>query len=106
MKEKVTLVCLNPQGAVELPAPTGLANPRVKDLAGKKIGIFWDGKRGGDNFCIAVEELLQKKYPTAKFVGPDIIDAEKYPTEQAFLDALPNLLNQNKCDAFISGNGC
>jgi len=58
-------VCLNPQGILEIPAPSGLVNPRVKDLAGKKIGIIWDGKKGGDNFCIAVEELLKERYPSA-----------------------------------------
>lgn len=80
MKEKVSLLCLNPQGVVELPAPTGLTTPRVKDLDGKKIGIFWDGKMGGDNFCIAVEELLNKKFPTAKtirLVWGDVEAAEK-----------------------------
>ncbi len=61
----MSLVCLNPQGILEIPAPSGLVNPRVKDLAGKKIGIIWDGKKGGDNFCIAVEELLKERYPSA-----------------------------------------
>ncbi len=65
MKEKVSLVCVNPQGVVEVPTSSGLTNPRVKDLAGKKIGIIWDGKKGGDNFCIAVEELLKERFPTA-----------------------------------------
>jgi len=65
LKGKVSLVCLNPQGILEIPAPSGLVNPRVKDLAGKKIGIIWDGKKGGDNFCIAVEELLKERYPSA-----------------------------------------
>ena len=65
MKEKVSLVCLNPQGALEIPEPSGLTNPRVMDLAGKMIGIIWDGKKGGDNYCAAVEELLNERYPTA-----------------------------------------
>jgi hypothetical protein len=65
LKEKVLLRCFNPQGVVELPKPSGLINPRVKDLALKKIAIIWDGKKGGENFCAAVEELLNKRYPTA-----------------------------------------
>jgi hypothetical protein len=65
LKENVTLSCLNPQGMLELPAPSGLTNPRVRDLAGKTIAIIWDGKKGGDNFCMAVEELLKQRYPTA-----------------------------------------
>lgn len=66
MKEQISLTCLNPQGVLELPEPLGLTNPRVRDLAGKKIGIFWDGKQGWNNFFIALEEQLNKKYPTAK----------------------------------------
>jgi hypothetical protein len=84
LKEKVSLVCLNPQGVVDVPTPSGLINPRVKDLAGKKIGIIWDGKKGGDNFCIAVEELLKERYPTAttiRLVWGDAEAAEKAKKE-------------------------
>jgi len=66
MKEKLSLVCLNPQGVLDIPEPSGLTNPRVKDLAGKKIAIIWDGKKGGDNYCAAVEELLNERYPAAE----------------------------------------
>ncbi len=84
MKENVSLTCLNPQGVVEPAAPMGLIAPRVSDLSGKKIGVFWDGKKGGDNFCIAVEELLQERYPTAKIMRlawGDIEAAEKAKKE-------------------------
>ena len=84
MKEKASLVCLNPQGVVEIPAPSGLTNPRVKDLAGKTIGIIWDGKKGGDKYCIAVEKLLNKRYPTAttmRLVWGDAEAAEKAKKE-------------------------
>ena len=84
MKERVSLVCLNPQGEIVVPAPSGLTNPRVKDLAGKKIGIIWDGKKGGDNFCIAVEELLKRMYPTAttmRLVWGDARAADKAKRE-------------------------
>jgi len=84
MKEKLSLVCLNPQGALEIPRPSGLTNPRVKDLAGKKIGIIWDGKKGGDNFCAAIEELLNERYPTAitmRLVWGDADAAEKAKKE-------------------------
>jgi len=84
LKEKASLVCLNPQGVVEIPAPSGLTNPRVKDLAGKTIGIIWDGKKGGDKYCIAVEKLLNKRYPTAttmRLVWGDAEAAEKAKKE-------------------------
>jgi hypothetical protein len=84
VKEKVSFICLNPQGVVEIPAPSGLVNPRVKDLDGKTIGIIWDGKKGGDKYCIAVEELLQERYPTAttmRLVWGDAEAAEKAKKE-------------------------
>lgn len=93
MKEKVTLACFNPQGAVEVPKPSGLTNPRLDDLAGKKIAIIWDGKKGGDNFCAAIEQLLNEKYPaaqTTRLVWGDADAAEKAKKEM---------------DAFIYGVG-
>lgn len=84
MKEKVSLVCLNPQGVLDIPKPSGLTASRVKDLAGKKIAIIWDGKKGGDNFCIAIEELLNERYPTAttmRLVWGDAEAAEKAKKE-------------------------
>lgn len=62
----ITFNCLNPKGVFNVPPPTGLSNPRVNDLAGKNIAIIWDGKKGGDNFLDAVDELLKERYPTAK----------------------------------------
>jgi hypothetical protein len=84
MKERVTLKCLNPQGILDFPSPLGLKNPRVSDLAGKKIGIIWDGKKGGDNYCAAVEELLKERYPSAimfRLVWGDAEAAEKAKKE-------------------------
>lgn len=60
----VTLEVLNPRGEIE-PPRTLAPSPRVTDLAGKKIGIYWNGKQGGPNFWDVVEELLKKKFPTA-----------------------------------------
>ena len=84
MKQKVSLVCLNPQGVIDVPAASGLTNPRVKDLAGKRIAIIWDGKKGGENFCEAVDELLQQRYPTAittRLVWGDAEAADKAKRE-------------------------
>ena len=76
MKPRVSLVCFNPQGRIEIPAASGLINPRMKNLEGKKITIIRDGKKGGDNFCIAVEELLNERYPTATTIRLVWGDAE------------------------------
>jgi hypothetical protein len=65
--EAVTLEVLNPRG--EIPPPKVFApSPRVSDLAGKKIGIYWNGKQGGPNFWDVVEEQLKKRFPTATVV--------------------------------------
>jgi hypothetical protein len=80
----ITLQCINPKGEFEVPPSEGLTNPRVKTLTGKKIAIIWDGKKGGDNFCMAIEELLKKKYPTAtttRLVWGDAEAAEKAKKE-------------------------
>jgi len=65
MSEKtVTLEVLNPRGVVE--AKTNFAPaPRFTDLAGKRVGLYHNGKPGMDNFYTVFEELLKKKYPTA-----------------------------------------
>ena len=77
-------------------------------LDGKTICGTGGTFHGAETFQV-IAELLAKKYPTAKFVGQDItgeFDKTKYPTEQDFLDAIPGLLKQYKCDAVIVGNGC
>jgi hypothetical protein len=69
---EVTLEVLNPRGEIA-PPPTLVPAPRVTELAGKKIGIFWNGKQGGNNFWDVIEELLKERFPTAtilRFKGP------------------------------------
>jgi hypothetical protein len=58
----VTLEVLNPRAEFE-PAPNLAIAPRVTDLAGKKIGLYWNGKPDGNLFFDRVQELLQKKFP-------------------------------------------
>jgi len=66
-KKSVTLEVMNPRAEIP-PPPMFPITPRVKELAGKRIGIYWIGKAGGDNFWDNVEVLLKEKYPTAKIV--------------------------------------
>ena len=62
-KKSVELAVLNPRGKVE--AKSAFApNPRVRDLAGKRVGLYSNGKPGMDNFYTVFEELLKKKYPS------------------------------------------
>jgi hypothetical protein len=62
-KKAVELTVLNPRGVVEAKSAAA-PNPRLKDLAGKRVGLYNNGKPGLDNFYTVFEELLKKKYPT------------------------------------------
>ncbi len=64
-KEPITLELLNPRGEIE-PPPVFAPAPRVADLAGKKIGLYSNGKQGVDNLYTVIEELLKQKYPDVK----------------------------------------
>jgi hypothetical protein len=66
-EQSVTLEVMNPRAEIP-PPPMFPLTPRVKELAGKRIGIYWIGKAGGDNFWDNVEVLLKEKYPTSKIV--------------------------------------
>jgi hypothetical protein len=74
----VTLEVMNPRGEIP-PPPFHAPVPRVGNLDGKRIGIYWIGKAGGNNFWDGVEELLNERYPNARTVryeGPfDLGDA-------------------------------
>lgn len=61
---KVELTLLNPRGVIEA-KPMSAPNARVTDLAGKRVGLYWNSKPGMDNFYKVFEELLKKKCPTA-----------------------------------------
>ena len=63
MAGKIKLEVLNPRGVIEAKkyyAPS----PRVKDLVGKRVGLYWNSKHGMDNFYTAFAELLKKRYTT------------------------------------------
>ncbi len=60
----VELELLSPRGEIE-PPPVYAPNRRVEDLAGKRIGLYSNGKPGMDNFYSVLAELLKKRYPTA-----------------------------------------
>lgn len=40
---------------------------RPSDLNGKRVGLYWNMKAGGDIALGRAQELLQKRYPTARF---------------------------------------
>jgi hypothetical protein len=74
MKEKYkeVLRVLNPRGERD-PIPARGISPRVPELEGKRIGLYWNGKPDGDYFWDTIEGLLKKRYPTAtilRYNGP------------------------------------
>lgn len=62
--QDVTLHVLNPRGEIKLP-PVSAPSARIADLAGKKIGLYWNGKPGGNHFWNGIEQLLKQRLPDA-----------------------------------------
>jgi DUF2075 family protein len=58
---------LSPWAEVD-PIPLRGISPRLKDLAGKKIGLFKNFKRAAGPMLMVVEKELKKRYPTAEFI--------------------------------------
>jgi len=56
---------LNPRGE-RAPGQARGISPRVKRLEDKRIGIYWNGKPDGDYFWDTIEELLKKRFATAR----------------------------------------
>jgi hypothetical protein len=72
LAQSATLEVMNPRGEIP-PPPFHAPSPRVTDLAGKTVGIYWIGKAGGDNFWDGVEEVLNERFPntkTVRYEGP------------------------------------
>jgi hypothetical protein len=83
---QVTIEVMNPRGEIPPPPTIGI-NPRVPNLAGKKIVLVDNGKFGANNFLDVVAKMLKEKYPTATIVmypkpaAQTITDMPKwYPT--------------------------
>ncbi len=94
----VTLRLYNPTGAFEV---TQIFSPRLADLNGKTIcevsNDSWEDKR---TFPL-IRELLQKQFPTAKFVP-----FTEFPVGSAMIDVdkIGDMVKQKGCQAAIVGN--
>ena len=64
----------SPAGVAMKGQPVSLA-PRIDTLAGKKIGLLWNHKPGGDVFLSRLAELLEKKYQDVEIIKLWEIDA-------------------------------
>jgi hypothetical protein len=60
---QVILEVLNPRGEIEPPPVSGIS-ARVRNLEGKKIGLYDNGKAGFAEFLDEIERLLKERYPT------------------------------------------
>ena len=59
----VILEVLNPRGEIEPPPVSGIS-ARIRNLEGKKIGLYDNGKAGFAEFLNEIERLLRERYPT------------------------------------------
>ncbi len=41
--------------------------PRLGDLNGKRIGLYWNMKAGGDVALFRIKSVLEERYPGARF---------------------------------------
>ncbi len=96
---RISLEVLNPMGVIEPPATLGISR-RVANLAGKKIALMHNNKPGASNLLDALQELLNKRYPTDSFV-------REYQTAPVQRPKDPDLYKKAaaECEAFIFAMG-
>jgi len=57
---------VNPEALVQVEA--GQVNPHPKDLSGKTVVLYWNGKPNGDLFLNRIGELLIEKVDNVKVI--------------------------------------
>jgi hypothetical protein len=67
---EVKLTVMNPRGEIT-PLKVFAPRARISNLSNKKIGIYWNGKAGGNYFWNIIEQLLKEKLPTATILRYD-----------------------------------
>lgn len=80
--------------------------PRIPDLRGKTIAFIWNFVFRGEEIFPLLEQEITKRFPGAKFVGPDAFGNTHGSDERQVLADLPARLKAFGVDAVISGNGC
>ncbi len=95
----------DPQGTWELLDPTlapprsTTLTPRLQSLAGKTIGVIWNGRPPGDVLFGKMFDVLRQKYAIKEVVF----------REKPFLGnvAPPEIFDElmSKCDAVVTGVG-
>jgi hypothetical protein len=93
-QDELTLEVLDPKGVLASPEVSGLKNPRVGDLNGKRIALLAE-KPDSILFFNAIEKMLQEAYPTA------IILRYPSPADPARPDNTVDVTNT--CDVWLQG---
>ena len=79
--------------------------PRT-DLTGKRIGFLWDYMFRGEEIFSMLENNILKRFQNVEFVNYKNFGSIFGGGEHAVLAALPELLEDLRIDAVISGIGC
>ncbi len=95
----VTLEVYDPTGAVEV---TRLFAPRIDTLEGKTICELSDMIWQYDRTFPLIRSLLQKQFPTAKFVP--FSEFPEAPTDEAAAKKVAASIKAKGCQAVIVGN--
>jgi hypothetical protein len=88
-----------------VPRPLVQPAPALTDLNGKTIGEMWDGVFRGDQIYPILNEELRKRFPDIKIVDHRTMGNTHGTNEREYVADLPNLLQQQGCDAVISAVG-
>jgi len=106
-----------PYGRPTMKVLTPVARPDT--LEGKTVCGLWGGAFHFEETFPVIKDVLAKKYPTAKFIGPD--EMGKAAEFKEILggtgkfasgwdaknpDLVAKVVKQFKCDVAIVGNGC
>ena len=98
----VTLEVYNPTGAFK--ATQDFA-PRVADLHGKTICELSNGAFQADRTFPVIRELLQKMFPTAKFIPYTEFPIGNVAATGPDNDKTADMVKARGCQAVIVGNG-
>ena len=93
-QSRVTLEVQNPRGVLESVPVTGLSNPRLSSLDGKRIALLSE-KQGSIQFFDAIEALLKERFPTVTVVRFDSPGNPMQPDNTAEVAAA--------CDTWLEG---
>ena len=91
-----TLEVLAPEAVMQGELEGFGAAPRSPSLAGKKVGLLWNAKRGGDVALDRVGEQLSNRFPDVEVARYD----GNFPCPPAVLDKA-----LEECDVFVGSSG-